>query len=317
MYKTYIITDDITDEIAKETLKDFSDVVYMPLKTEDEIIENCKDADFLITLYEPITKYVLDNLPKLKVVSLISIGYNTVDVNYANEIGVKVVNNPSYCVLEVADHTSALILNLARNIDLYNRDVKENNIWAYDNCPFKLRRMSKQTLGLLGFGNIAKCVAKRIEAFGTNIIAYDPYIKSVPEGLNVKLVSKEELYKNSDIISIHMPLTDETKHMINYETFKSMEKQPIIINCSRGEIIIEDDLIKALDEELIKAVGLDVLNSETPDLENYPLLKYKNVIVTPHCAFYSEDSFVEADERASMHILYFIKNEFDKIPFVK
>lgn len=317
MFKTYIVTDDMDPKIAEYVLGDYSQVTFIPSPTEEDIIKNCKDADALISLYEPIGAKVMDNLPDLKLISLLSIGFDTIDIDYARKKNIYVSNNPNYCIEEVADHTVAFILALNRRLFEYNRAVKEEKIWQYHNIKGNIHRLSKQTLGLAGFGKIAQNVAKRMKAFGCEILAYDPYIdKEVGERYGVRMVSLDELLENSHIISLHMPLNDSTKNFFNRDVFSKMKKSPIFINCARGGVVDEEALLEALDKGWVSAAGLDVLSTEEPDLENCEFVKRDNVILTPHAAFYSVESNEEAQILAAKHVEYFIKGQLEKIPLI-
>lgn len=317
MFKTCVITDEVAIEKVEEVLSGISEVVYKLSPTEEEIIENCKDADGIISLYEPITAKVIDALPNLKFISLASIGFDTVDVNHAKVKGIHVSNNPNYCLEEVADHAAALILTLSRGIIKYNDSVKKDKLWQYDAAGEEIYRLATRTLGLVGFGSISRKLAARLQAFGTKVIAYDPFIdKEVGEEYHVDIVSIEELLEKSDIISIHMPLNDNTKLFFNREKFEKLEKKPIFINCARGEIVDEEALLEAIDKGWVSGAGLDVLYSENPDLENCEFVTRENVILTPHAAFYSQESMHEAQIFAAQHVRDFIKDKHKNIPLV-
>lgn len=318
MFKTYIITNEVEEEKVRGVLGEISEVIFKPSPTEEDIINNCSDANALISIYEPITSNVIDALPNLKFISVASIGFNTVDVDYAKQNGIYVSNNPNYCLNEVADHAAAFILSLNRKIINYNDSVKKDRIWQYDVIKDNMYRLSTQTLGLMGFGSISRKLAQRMQSFGCSILAYDPFVsESMGKQYNVKMVSKDEILEQSDIISIHMPLNKDTENFFNKDTFKKLKKKPILINCARGKIINTEDLLEALELNLVSAVALDVLDSEEPDLKNCKLLNKDNVILTPHSAFYSENSMEEAQTFAAEHIKYFINNEFSKIPLIK
>lgn len=317
MFKTYVISGDLNGSKAKMLLKDCSQVMHISSQTEEEIIKNCGDADALISLYEPITAKVIDSLPNLKFVSVAAIGYNYVDTNYAKKKGVRVSNNPNYCIEEVADHTAAMILALTRKLNQYNEAVQKDRIWVFNAAGDDMFRLSYLTVGLCGFGNISKRVAKRMKAFGCSIIAYDPYV-TAEKGMEfgVEMVSMDNVLETADIISVHMPLTNDTKKFFNKNIFERMGKRPIFVNCSRGGLVDENALIYALDVGLVSAAGLDVLESETPDLDNSGLLGRNNVILTPHAAFYSKQAVEENLTLASEHVKYFIYGQLDKIPLV-
>lgn len=317
MFKTYIITDDINAEIAKQALDEYSEVIYCPSSTEDEIIRNCSDADAIISLYEPMTAQVMDAIPNLKFISVASIGFNTVDVNHARIKGIKVSNNPNYCVEEVADHTTALILTLARKLFQYNKSVQEHKIWKYDAAGQDIYRLSSRTIGLVGFGSISRKVAQRLKAFGCTIMAYDPFVpQDIGNKYGVDIVSIDEILSKCDVISTHMPLNNDTANFFNRDVFERMKKKPIFINCARGGVVDEQALLDALDAGILSAAGLDVLESENPDLENCSFLGRENVILTPHAAFYSQQSMEEAQTLTVLHVKYFILGQYNKIPLV-
>lgn len=317
MFKTYIITPNADVEKTKQILEPYSQVVFSPSPTEEDIIKNCTDADAIISLYEPITSKVMGTLTNLKFIALLSIGFNTVDINYATKANIHVSNNPNYCIEEVADHTSALILTLSRKILEYNKSVQDEKIWKHDAIGQKLHRMSSRTLGLIGFGSIAKKVAHRMQSFGCKVIAMDPFIsKAIGEEYDVEMVTIEELLKNSDIISLHLPLNDNTQGFLNRQLFDKMEKRPMLINCARGELVVEEDLVYALNSGLVSSAGLDVLASEPPNFNNFELLNRDNVIITPHMGFYSEESIEECHDLTARYVKYFINNQYNKIPLV-
>lgn len=317
MFKTYIITDDVGLEIVSRVLGDKSEVKFIPSPTENEIIKNCSDAEALISIYEPVTAKVIDALPNLKFISVASIGFNMVDIRHAKEKNVLVSNNPNYCIEEVADHAAALILTISRKIVEYNKSVKVDKVWKYEAVGEKINRLRTRKLGLVGFGSISKKLAHRMQAFGCEVIAYDPFVSQESATLSgVKLTSIEELLEQSDIISIHMPLNPHTRLFFNEEKFNAMKRKPIFINCARGEIVDEDALLEALDNGLISYAGLDVLSSENPVLENCSFVNRENVILTPHAAFYSQEAMEDAQVFAAKHIVHYLENNLDKIPLV-
>jgi len=257
-------------------------------KTEDEVIEAARDADGLIVQYAKITRRVIDNLEKCRVIATYSIGVDKIDVQAATERGICVANVPDYCLEEVSDHTLTLLLALARKLCLANSAVKEK-FWDYKVAK-PIYRIKGKKLGLAGFGNIARRVAEKSAGFGMEIIAYDPFVK--PEQAarwNARLVGFDELVAESDFISVHVPLSEKTQYMFNIDIFRKMKRTALVINVSRGPVIKEADLIKALQDRLIAGAALDVAEVEPIDRSN-PLLAMDNVIVTPHYAWYSEES---------------------------
>ena len=301
--------------IEKEYLPNNSDI-SVALYTEErreEFKEEIKDADAILTGYVPFDKDLIDSLENCKVISVAATGYNYVDVEYAATKGIYCCAIGDYCTEEVADHTLMFLLALNRKLKLFENELNNNHNWDYL-AGGSIEKLSKLTIGIIGLGKIGQAVAKRVKPFGLDIIAYDPYLPNeIAESINVKLVELEEIYEQSDVISFHMNLTKENENFLTYDLFKKLKKQPYIINVARGGMINEDDLIKALDEELIKGAALDVLESESPDLANNRLLGSDNVLVTPHVAFYSNESMYLLSKIPADNISYVLKGEFDKV----
>lgn len=269
-------------------------------RTEEEVIANCKDADGLLNQYAPISRKVIENLPNLKVVGRYGVGVNTVDVEAATEHGVCVVNVPDYCIDEVSDQAFALIMSCLRKVSLLNHQVK-NRGWDYK-LGKPVHRLRGQKLGLLGFGRIPRALAEKAKPFGFELLVYDPFIKDdMVKNFGGKLLALEELLQEADVVSIHVPLMKNTEHMISAEEFGMMKKTAIIVNTSRGAIIDEVAMIEALQSKRIGGAGLDVLETE-PVAKNNPLLDMDNVIITPHIAWYSEESEVELKRKAAMGV---------------
>lgn len=295
-------------EPEKEELnKVGAEVVVGQCKTEDEIIKIAKDADGLIVQYASITRRVIKSLKKCKVISRYGIGVDSIDVEAATEHGIWIVNVPEYCIDEVSDHTIALALACVRKVLMLDNAVKRG-IWDFKiSTPiFRLRNMK---LGLVGFGNIARMVSLKAQAFGLIVVAYDPYISSsVMAQNNVKKVGLEDLLKEADIISLHLPLTKDTKYMFTEKEFKIMKNRAFIINTARGPLIKENDLYRALNEKWIAGAGLDVIEKEPIDLNNN-LLKLDNIIITPHVAFYSEESLKDLQRSAAKGVAQVLNGE--------
>jgi len=267
--------------------------------TEDELISACSEADAVIAVGIRITPgyvfspKVIENLNKCRLIALTSIGYDNVDIAAATEKGVCVANVPYYCLEEVSDHAMALILACARKFYQLFPDIKSGK-WStqaeYLSALKPLHRISGQTLGLLGFGNIARTLVPKAKAFGFRIIAYAPHVpKILFKTFKVKSVELDQLLKESDFVSMHTALTPETKHMMGLQQFKKMKPTAYFINTARGELVDERALYTALSEGLIAGAGLDVLEPEPPSPDN-PLFKLNNVLITGHFAYYSEES---------------------------
>jgi D-3-phosphoglycerate dehydrogenase len=302
-------------EVEKRYLPENAVVEGYQLKTEEEVIRVCADADAILSEYAPISNKVLKSLKKCKIISNTAIGFDNIDIKAAGDFGIAVANVPGYCANEVADHTMALMLATSRNIAIYDRTVR-NRKWDLD-VGLQMDRLEGQTLGLAGFGRIAQYVAARAQGFGYKVIASDPYIKKeFAETLNVEMVEIDELLAKSDIISCHIPAMKETVNYFNKEKFDKMIKNPIFINTSRGKLVNEEDLTEALENKKIKAAALDVMVEEPPNFNN-KLFTFDNVIITPHAGFYSKTALVEVRSRSAMNVTNFFHNEFDKINFVK
>ncbi|MGP4073393.1 C-terminal binding protein [Piscibacillus sp. B03] len=269
-------------------------------QTEEEVIEKCRDADAILNQYAPISRKVIESLDNLKVVARYGIGFNTVDLEAATENGVAVANVTDYCLDEVSDHAMALLLSSVRKVTLMNNEVKKGN-WDYK-VAIPVYRMRGRKLGLIGFGNIPQRLTEKAQAFGIDVIAYDPFVpKKVADSMNVELVELEELYEQSDYVSVHLPLNDKTKGIISHDAFKKMKKEAFIINTSRGPVIDEQALIEALENGEIAGAGLDVLETE-PIEDGHPFLNMDQVILNPHSAFYSVEAEAELKRKAAQNV---------------
>lgn len=286
-------------EEEKEVLSRIgAELVLAQVREEDKLIHTCKDADGLINQYALLTRKVLERLPKCKVIARYGVGVDSVDLQAATDLGIIVANVPDYCIEEVASHAVALILTLIRKTALFDRKVKSNQWDFRQGIP--IGRIRGKTLGLIGSGKIGLAAAKMVFPFGVRVIAYDPFLKDAPEGIELK--DFDTVLRESDVISIHCPLNDSTRHLIGEGEFKKMEKKPLVINTSRGPIIDERALVQALKQGHISGAGLDVLEKEPPDPLN-PMLAMENVILSPHAGFYSEESISELKRRTAKNVL--------------
>ncbi len=286
------------------------EMVVRPSQTPSKIIENAKDADIIITVYEPLTKEVLSQLPNLKLVVYRSIGFNSVDLAYANERQLPVSHITQYCVDEVANYVVAAILSHNRRILDFNQSVKVGHKWDYELFP-DMRRLSSLTVGLIGFGNIPRLVAQRLQVFGCKVMAYDPFVPAeVFANAGVTQVSLEEIFAHSDYISSHLPLNDSTKEMLNATLFNLCENQPVFINSSRGGVVNEKDLVAALQSGKLSYALLDVVHSEDPDLSKLPFMQMDNVVLTPHIAFYSQEAFIQGVQDNFKNIQAFLNGDW-------
>lgn len=277
-----------------------AELIRAQCRTEDEVIEAAKDADALLNQYAPVSRKVIENLPNLKVVSRYGVGVNTIDIDAATEHGVIVANVTDYCMDEVSDHAFALLIACARKVVQLNNAVKSGT-WDYK-VGVPIFRLRGRVLGLIGFGRIPQTLAKKAQAFGLKVIAYDPYLPpEVAKKFDVELMDLNDVCAKADFISVHSPLTDATRGMISDEQFDVMKKEAFIINTARGPVIDEKAMIRALKEGKIAGAGLDVLENEPVEPDN-PLLKMDNVVINPHAAWYSEESQVELQQKVAQNV---------------
>ncbi len=251
-------------------------------KTEEDIINCCGDADVLLVQWAPITRRVLEALPRVKCIVRYGIGVNNFDLDAARDLGVAAANVPDYCLEEVSNHALAMILSLSRRIPQDNYQMAHGGWGAGPFMP--ISALSEMTLGLLSFGNIARAVARKALCLGFAIRAYDPYVREeIFANCGVARVDFDGLLRESDIISIHCPLVPETQHLIDREAIEKMKDGVIVVNTSRGPLVSEEDLIEALDSGKIGGAGLDVYEIE-PLPADSPLRGRSNVLLTSHAA---------------------------------
>lgn len=266
-------------------------------KTEEEIIEKCKDADAVLTVYAPMTRNVMARLNNCKVIVRYGIGFDVIDVEADSKKGIAACNIPNYCIPEVATHTIAMLLQFERKISLLDKSVR-NGEWN-PNFGFPSRRLSSLTLGLVGFGNIAQETARLAAPFGMNIIAYDPFVSDdVFERFNVTRVELDDLIERADYLSLHVPLNQATHHLINAERLERMKETAVILNTARGPIIDQEALVIAIKNKKIRGASLDVLEKEPLQLDD-EILTLENVYITPHAAFNSEEAKKRLHERVA------------------
>ena len=282
--------------------------------TEDEVIEQCQDAEIFIVQYAKITKKVMDNCPKLKYVVRYGVGVDTIDVPEATKHGIQVGNVPDYGMNEVADHAIALAMVMVREVVKMNQFTK-NEKWDYTKA-IPIHRFSELTVGVVGLGRIGRNFAKKMHALGFKVIGTDPYFKATPETDEyVTAVSVEDIITKSDIISLHCP-ADGNKDLFNAETFKKMKNSAVLINVARGGIINEADLDEALSNGEIAGAGLDCMLGE-PVSKDSPLFKHENLVVTPHMAWYSEEAASELKRKVAEESVRFSNGEAIHYPINK
>ena len=290
------VTDDVTVENLKSKIKDCDGVSIRIAKLPGEVIAEAKN---------------------LKIISRHGVGYDNIDLKKAKEKDVKIDINANANAVTVAEHVMFVLLNIAKRKDLYDKTVRDGNFKDRNKLP-KMIEVWKKNFLIMGFGRIGKALIKRCLGFEMNIFVYDPYIdKDKIEELGGKKVDDlKEAVKTMDVISLHMPLTDKTENLINYDLLKTMKKNCIIINAARGGIINEIDLDKALNENLIFGAGIDVFEKEPPD-NNNPLLKNEKVFLSPHTAAFTEECMIRMGIETVQNIIDFFENKIDQSKIVK
>ncbi|MDO4406927.1 MAG: C-terminal binding protein [Eubacteriales bacterium] len=263
---------------------------------EKDVIAQCQDADAILDVYTKLSAETIQALPNCKAFLRFGIGYDTFDVEAATAAGKMVCNVPDYCIEEVATHTVALILDLSHKVK-FLADSVESGIWNA-NVGYPPHRLSGQTVGFIGFGNIARKAAEYMKAFGVEILAYDPYLtEEFVAGQGAKKVELDELLALSDIVSLHTPLFDSTYHIINEKSIAKMKDGVLLVNTSRGPLIDQDALVAAVESGKIAGAGLDVVEVEPLTDPESPLLRSGRIVVTPHAAYNSVESFAELMEK--------------------
>jgi D-3-phosphoglycerate dehydrogenase / 2-oxoglutarate reductase len=287
-----VLTDYVWEslDVEKKTLAGLADLVALQTKKPDEFLAQAKDCDALLNTYAgPITADVMAQMPKCKIIARYGIGVDTIDLDAATKAGIIVTNNPTYCIEEVAEHTMALLLTTARKIAFYDRQVRAGRWEVPPGKP--MFRLSGSTIGLVGFGNIARQVAVRAAAFGMRVLFSDPFIKAGQFDVPGEKMEFAAMLAEADYVSLHPPLMPQTRQMINDDAFSRMKPNAILINCARGPIVDTDALVRALDAKKIAGCALDTTDPE-PLPNPHPLRGRENVIINPHAAWYSEQAMV-------------------------
>jgi D-3-phosphoglycerate dehydrogenase len=279
-------------------------------KTPEEVLRMAKQADAIITERAPITKEVIDSLERCKIIVRYGVGVDNVDIEAAKARNIPVVNVPDYGTGEVADHAMSLLLSSIRKIPQIVAQVRRG-VWQITPCR-PIMGLQGKTLGIAGFGNIGRDVARRAQSFGINTIGYDPYVQQpVFEQMNTQKVDWNELLEKSDMISVHLPLTPDTKHIFNHDAFERMKSTAYLINTSRGAVVHTESLIAALTNNQIAGAALDVLEQQ-PVSPDSPLLKIEQCFITSHCAWYSESSLNRLQRHAALEVKRIFSGERPK-----
>jgi D-3-phosphoglycerate dehydrogenase len=265
---------------------------------EDELVELAQGADAILTNWRPVTARVLAHAPHCLTVARYGVGLDNIDVAAATKLGIVVSNVPEFCIDEVSDHALALLLALSRKIVDFAGQTRAG---GWDNKEFgDMHRLRGQTLGLIGFGRIARRVAAKAQAFGLVVLAYSPSLEP-GEHDGVSAASFEQVLRSSDIVSLHAPSTPSTRHMIGSAEFAMMRPGAFLVNTARGALVDEEALRDALEDGSLGGAGLDVMDEEPP-AHDHPLRSTPGVVITPHASFYSAEAVNELQETAAANV---------------
>ncbi|MFD0715553.1 C-terminal binding protein [Paenibacillus sp. GCM10027626] len=297
--------------IEKQVLADFDvELREYQCKSPDEVIHAAEHADAILTQWAPINADVVSSLQQCQAIVRYGIGVDNVDLEAAGARGIPVINVPDYALDEVADHAMALMISGARKLPQIRERINRG-IWETNPCR-PMYSLKGRVLGLAGFGNIARKVAARASAFGLQVIAYDPYVPEASfRSFNVRKTNWDSLLEQSDIISVHLPLTPDTKHLFRDEAFRRMKKGAFLVNTARGALVNTEDLILHLRSGHLSGAGLDVLEQE-PVSAKSELLEVSTLVLTSHCAWYTEDALLRLKAFAAEEIARVFRGETPK-----
>lgn len=307
LMKIVILDAEITNpgDISWDEIGALGEMVIYDYTPKELVVERSKDADAILVTRVFMTEDLIRQLPNLKYIGVFATGFNMVDVKVAAEQGITVCNVPHYCSKTVAQMVFAHLMELCIHVDVHTDYVKSNR-WQesldYERKVAPFLELTGKTMGIIGYGSIGIAVAEIAKAMGMNVIAYS---KSPKE---IETVSLETLLKESDVVSVHCALNDETRGMINLERMKTMKPTAFIINTSRGAVVNEAELAQALNEGIIAGAGVDVMSEEPPN-EHFPLLTAKNCYITPHIAWASRESRKRLVTQVAKNIECFQKGE--------
>jgi len=303
--QSVVITDsDLSSDDDEQVLRDAGfATVRLQAKTESEVVAGLSEAeaDALIVQWAPVSAAVLDAAPRVRFISRLGIGYDMIDVAAATERGVAVANTPDYCVDEVVTHALAMALWLLRGLGRFDAAVRSGEWSAAAPYPSACRP-SQATIGVVGLGRIGARVAGQAAALGFRVLACDPYA-AAPDG--VPLTTFEDLLRRSDLVTLHAPLTDETRHLVRAETIAMMRPGALLVNTCRGGLVEEAALVEALRSERLAGAALDVFETE-PLPAFSPLRELPNVLLSPHAAWYSPASLAELPVQAARQVVDFL-----------
>ena len=294
-----VVTDQVFPDVdvERELLASVDADLVVADGTAEGVVAQARDADALLNTYLPVDADLIAQLERCRIIARYGIGVDNIDIEAAEKSGIVVTNVPDYCVEEVALHTAALLLALLRKVVEGDRLVRQGK-WGIDELR-PMRRVGELTVGLVGYGRIARRVGDIVRVLGADLLVYDPYVTAGPDG--PRLVELDELLAGSDAISVHAPLTPQTRGLIGERELALMPDSAVLVNTSRGPLIAFDALEAALRRGDIAAAALDVFEAEPPDAQR--VREVPNLVATPHSAFYSEEALRESQRKAATQIV--------------
>lgn len=285
-----------------------AEVSVAKCRTEDDVIAAAHDADGLLVQWAPITRRVMQHLPRCRVIGRYGVGVDMIDLDAARDQKIRVANVPDYCVEEVASHTLCFLLALSRKISWEDRLMRQGT-WNVVGTIGAVSRIQGQTLGLVGVGRIGRRFAEMAAPLGLRILGYDVAPPANPGP--VKFADLDTVLRESDFISFHCPLTKETQHLMNAAAFAKVKRGAFLINVSRGGVVDTAALVNALDNKKIAGAALDVFEQE-PLPTDHPLLKMDNVILTPHIASYSTEAVLQLRRDTALRVVEYFQGKLGK-----
>jgi D-3-phosphoglycerate dehydrogenase len=300
----------IDDE--KKVLAKYAEVQLASSTDENDLVEEVHSVDVIMTVYANITKRIIDSANRLRGIVRYGIGVDNIDVQAATRRKIPVANVPDYCTGAVADHAFALMLTLNRRILIADDIIRTGEyVGKWTSPPREIRGadLEGKVLGLIGLGRIGTALTKRANGFGMRVRAVDPYVrKELVEELGVELTDLGSVLSSSDFVSIHAPLTPQTRGLIGERELRLMKSTAYLINVARGPLVDENALIRALEEKWIAGAGIDVYEKEPPDPRN-PLFTLRNVVLTPHIAWYTDDALRRLEISAVTETIHIIEGK--------
>ncbi len=318
MYHISVLTGRQDEDDFGERLRDIARVAYCSATDEETMADRLEDADIIICKSEKITGSLIEQLDDLKLIVILSTRSDNVDLEAAKQHGVMVINNTSYCVDDIADHTSAMILALIRQLPEYQSDIRSNSRWEYGAVQWPIHRVSSNLIGLVGFGHVGRAVAARMQAFGCKVQAYDPFVsEKVMMEHRVRPVDFDKLLQTSDVVSLHMPLNETTQYIFQDEQFEQMKQGAMFVNCCRGGLADEAALYHAVDDGHIRSAALDVLSMEHPSPMLLKMIARPEFLLTPNVSFHSVEADKAVRDDAERYIRQFLDGHYENLPVVK